>query len=195
MRAIVAPGITVMPSRTISSASTPPIGAVSVIRGCVRPVLSTSRICCFIHAGLPHALTGSVDQRGEIGTLHAPQRQEFFLRGDPVGDVEFHQRLALGHTIERRTHMQALHKAGRARLHDRLIALVVGDASDGGYLRRQHAFGDNRSAHAEVLLDTRTDGDLARIGIAVGITGTSIMFMNGDLAGLSNLLPGTMGSW
>ena len=26
-------------------------------------------------------------------------------------------------------------------------------------------------------------------------TGTSIMSMKGDLAGLSNLLPGTMGSW
>ena len=26
-------------------------------------------------------------------------------------------------------------------------------------------------------------------------TGTSIMSMNGDLAGLSNLFPGTIGSW
>ena len=26
-------------------------------------------------------------------------------------------------------------------------------------------------------------------------TGTSIMFMKGDFAGLSNLFPGTIGSW
>ncbi len=54
--------------------------------------------------------------------------------------------------IECRAHVQPLDKAGRARLHDRLITLVVGDASDRRHLRRQRAFGDKRRAHAEVLL-------------------------------------------
>jgi len=45
MRNSVAPDATVMPSRTINSVTTPPIGAEIVIRGCVRPLLSTRPIC------------------------------------------------------------------------------------------------------------------------------------------------------
>ena len=45
MRNSVAPAIIVMPSRASNSVTTPPIGAVSLRRGCVRPLLSTSLIC------------------------------------------------------------------------------------------------------------------------------------------------------
>lgn len=45
MRNSVAPGITVIPSLVVNSVMTPPIGAISVMRGCVRPVRATSSIC------------------------------------------------------------------------------------------------------------------------------------------------------
>ena len=45
MRNSVAPGMTVIPSRASSSTTTPPMGAVSVMRGCTVPLRSTSRIC------------------------------------------------------------------------------------------------------------------------------------------------------
>ena len=45
MRNSVAPGITVMPSRTASSTSTPSIGATTAMRGCTLPLRSTRRTC------------------------------------------------------------------------------------------------------------------------------------------------------
>ena len=45
MCASVMPGITVIPSRAISSVTAPPMGARIVSRACTRPLDSTSRIC------------------------------------------------------------------------------------------------------------------------------------------------------
>ena len=57
------PDITVMPSRTINSTTTPPIGAASVMRGWVRSVRLDQRDLCLAHAGLQHALARTVDER------------------------------------------------------------------------------------------------------------------------------------
>ena len=68
---------------------------------------------------------------GEIGALHAAHREKLLLRRNPVGNIQIDERLAFGNAIERRAHVQALDETGRARLHDGLITLVVGDAADG----------------------------------------------------------------
>jgi len=93
------------------------------------------------HAGLAHALARAVDQHREVGALHAPHRQELFLRGDPVRHVQVDQRLACGHGVERRTNVEVFDIAGGPCLNDRLVALVEGDGADRGDLRREHALG------------------------------------------------------
>ncbi len=125
------PIATVMPSRTASSVTTPPIGAVTiVIRGCTAPVRDHPRDLLVGHAGKAHALPRGVDQRIHARAFQAAHREILLLRGDPVGHVELEQRLALAHRVERRAHEELLDEAVGARLHDRLVALVERDAAD-----------------------------------------------------------------
>ena len=142
------------------------------------------------HSHLSHALARAINQRRQIGTLHAPHRQKLLLRGNPVRHVELNQCLSFGDTIERGPHMQAFDVASGARLHNHLIALVVGDAAHGRYLWREHAFGDGCGAHTEILLDARTDGDLALIGVTLGVNRHQHHVHERRLGGLVKLVSG-----
>ena len=103
---------------------------------------------------------------------------------------------ALCHAVERGATVQPLDVALVARACTMTWSRSFeGDAAHRCDLRRQRSFHDRCGAQPEVLLNARADSHLAAVAVAVAYTGTSIMSMNGDLAGLSNLFPGTIGSW
>ena len=137
MRNSGVPIATVMPSRTASSVTTPPIGATTVIRGCTLPLRDHPRDLLVGHAGQAHALLRRVDQRIEARAAQAAHGEILLLRRDPVGHVELEQRLARAHRIERRAHVELLDEAVGARLHDGLVALVERDAADRRERRRE----------------------------------------------------------
>ena len=75
----------------------------------------------FTHTGLSHALARSIEQRREIGALHAAHRQKLLLRGNPFGYVKIDQRLTFAYTIKRSAHMHPFDKTGPVFLDDGLI--------------------------------------------------------------------------
>ena len=101
--------------------------------------------------------------------MHANDRQIFFLRRDPVRDIQLSQWLALAYGIERRPHIQPFEEAIGPGLHHRHVALVIGDATDRLNTSCQHPFGDFGDAHTEVLLHARTDRYFAVIFSRAGI--------------------------
>jgi hypothetical protein len=86
-----------MPSRAISSATTPPTAhqgdaRLHVLAG-FRP-----RDLGLAHAHLAHALARAIDQHRPGRPLHAAHRQVLLLRGHPLGHVEFGEAAALART-------------------------------------------------------------------------------------------------
>ena len=92
--------------------------------------------------------------------------------------------------------MQLLDIAGGAGLDDGLVTLVV------GMLPTARICGASIASTTSAVRTPRfcwmrglTVTWLPSALLPSAYTGTSIMSMNGDLAGRSNLLPGTIGSW
>ena len=83
--------------------------------------------------------------------------------------------------------MEPLHVAGRARLHDGLVALVEGDAADGLDAAGQAARHDLGGTDAEVLLHPRADAHRAFVGAGVGIHRDELHVHERRLAGLVEL--------
>ncbi len=65
------PGITVAPSRTISSVTTPPSGALNVKRGCRLPVAHHALDLRRAHARLSHALRAASRSGANCGSCSA----------------------------------------------------------------------------------------------------------------------------
>src|SRR5439155_20030875 len=112
----------------------------------------TPRLDCLnlplAHAREPRPLLGSIVEPSETSyvrlRLDPLRRQILFLRGNPIGNVELGQRLSLTHRVERRTHIESFQETVASRLHDRNIALVIGDAADCLHRRRESTLLDLR---------------------------------------------------
>ena len=95
--------------------------------------------------------------------------QELFLHRYPRRDVERRQRLALFHSIERRSHIELFNKTLGTGLNEFNIAFVVSDAADRLDGRAKDASRDFSRPHAQVLFKARTDRDLTFVSTRVAV--------------------------
>jgi hypothetical protein len=128
------------------------------LRGAGRFDVTNLRVA---HSRLAHALTRGIDEHIGAGAAHPEHGEKFLLHCDPCRHVELGERLAGAHVVERRAHVQFVDERARARLHDHLVALVVGDVAGGFDPRRHGAAHDLDRADAQVLPDPRARFDRA----------------------------------
>ena len=96
--------------------------------------------------------------------------------------------MALFYRIEWRPHVEFLDETVGTRLHERKVALVIGDATDDIDGRRQNAFTDFGNPQSEILLEPRADLDASVISARFCILGHQLHVHERGLAGLFEFL-------
>ncbi|OHB41474.1 MAG: hypothetical protein A2882_02385 [Phenylobacterium sp. RIFCSPHIGHO2_01_FULL_70_10] len=142
------------------------------------------------HAEQLQPLAGRLNERR---VARAPHRQELALGACPFRDQQVGQRRACAHHVAGRAAVDALHEAGRLRLHDGHVALVEVDDPGCGHSARQSAALDGRGPHTEVLDLGGVDLDAARARRLVRVFRDQLHVHERRLARLVEVLAGDHG--
>ena len=188
MRYSGAPIATVMPSRTASSVTTPPIGATIVMRGCSVPVATTRSICSSdmparrIRCRAPSASASMpapfIRRTARYSSCAATQSGTYSSSsGWPARTASSGARTK---SFSTKPFARACTTAWSRSLN--------ADAADGRERRGEARARRFRRAHADVLLDARIDRDGRRVAAAVGVHGLEHHVHERRLAGLVEAL-------
>jgi hypothetical protein len=162
----------------------PPSGAVIVKRGWTLPPFSMARICSSL---MP---ASRIRWRAASTSASAPRpcirltEKNSSCAATHSGTYRSTSGLVLAYRVERCANMKPFDETSGTRLHQRDVALVVGNAAEGGDRGSQRPALHLDRADAQVLLDARADRGLAIVGRFIGIHRDQLHVHERRLAGL-----------